>query len=388
MFLCADLDAFFVSVEQALNPFLKGKPVIVGGMPGERSVVASASYEARAFGIRSGMPTSQAYRLCPQGLFLRGHHRYYKWYSERFHEILTAFSPLVDMVSIDEAYVDIKGTARLFGTPRVLANALKKYVDHELNIPVSIGIARSKVFSKIACEQSKPDGNLLVAPGYERTFLEPLPVSVLPGIGPKHLAILHNLNIKTVKELLEKPDWVIETALGNYHKILKFFISGGDYHSRDGIKSISRGITLSEDTFNRELLYALLLHLIERGCTALRQKGFLAKIVTVKIRYSDFKTASKRTMISPTNAQQVIFECGIPLLEELLKEKKRVRLINIALSGLEEDGLQPSLFRVREERLNRLNYALDKTRERFGTDSVFPASTITFKKDYTHAGIS
>ncbi|GAH38860.1 unnamed protein product, partial [marine sediment metagenome] len=224
MYLCADLDAFFVSVEQALNPYLIGKPVIVGGSPNERGVVASASYEARKFGINSGMPTAQAYRLCPGAVFLRGNFGYYRWYSRRFYEIMSSFSPDIIMASIDEAYVNIKGTRRLFGPPLVLAQKLKTEVKIKLNIPVSIGIARTKVFSKIACDQSKPNGLLIIPPEKEIKFLAPLRISVMPGIGPKHIYILKNLNINTIDQLLKTPDWVLNTALGSYAKIIKFFI--------------------------------------------------------------------------------------------------------------------------------------------------------------------
>lgn len=385
MYLCADLDAFFVSVEQTLNPSLKGKPVIVGGLPEERGVVASASYEARKFGIRSGMPTARAYRLCPQALFLKGNFEHYGWYSRRFNNILNSFSPDTTMMSIDEAYLDIKGTDRLFGPPLVLAQKMKNEVRTKLNISVSIGIARTRVFSKIACDQSKPDGLLLIPPQDEIKFLAPLKVNVLPGIGPKHLEILNNLNITTVGELIKTPDWVLETALGNYYKIVKFFIQGGDYQIHDSVKSVSRETTLPDDTINRNLIHALFLYLTERGCSTLREKTLLSKRLTVKVRFSDFKTVSKQTQMPANNAQQMIFEYGARLLENVLREKKRVRLIGVALSDLEYDGLQPSLFTVKEERLNRLNYALDKTRDRFGFNSIFPANTIVLKRYFKEA---
>jgi len=380
MYLCADLDAFFVSVEQALNPYLIGKPVIVGGSPKERGVVASASYEARKFGINSGMPTAQAYRLCPGAVFLRGNFGYYRWYSRRFYEIMSSFSPDIIMASIDEAYVNIKGTRRLFGPPLVLAQKLKTEVKIKLNIPVSIGIARTKVFSKIACDQSKPNGLLIIPPEKEIKFLAPLRVSVMPGIGPKHIYILKNLNINTIDQLLKTPDWVLNTALGSYAKIIKFFIYGGDFNNYDRMKSISRETTLPEDTINKELIYGLFLYLIERGCTTLREKRICARTLTVKIRFSDFKTISKRIRMPSNNAQQMIFEYGARILENLLQEKKRVRLIGIALSEFQYDGLQPSMFRVKEERLNRLNYALDRVRDKFGFNSLYPASTSIMHK--------
>ena len=382
MYLCIDLDAFFVSVEQALDRSLIGKPVIVGGLPQERGVVASASYEARKFGIHSGMPTSLAYRLCPRAIFLKGKFQYYQLYSKRFHEIISTYSPDVNMVSIDEAYINARGTQRLFGTPVEVAYRLKNDIKSILNIPSSVGIARTRIFSKIACEQSKPDGTLAVPETDEISFLSPLNVSVLPGIGPKHVEILNNLNIHTVKELIQTPDWIAETALGNYYKILKFFIHGGDYQSFDTMKSISRETTLHEDTINRELIYALFYYLTERACSTLRKKKLLARTITVKIRFSDFKTISKRITMPGGSAQQIIFEIGIKILQEILKEKKRVRLIGIALSGFEHDGLQPSMFKLKEERINRLNNALDSVRNKFGFNSLFAGTTVILKRKF------
>ncbi len=382
MYLCADLDAFFVSVEQALNPSLRGKPVVVGGLPEERGVVASASYEARKFGIHSGMPTAQAYRLCPQALFLKGNFEHYGWYSKRFYEILSSYSPDITMTSIDEAYLNIKGTDRLFGPPLALAQKLKTVVKTKLHISVSIGIARTRVFAKIACDQSKPDGILFMSSGNETTFLSPLKVGVLPGIGPKHREILKNLNINTVGDFIKTSDWVLNIALGNYAKIIKLFIHGGDFHGSDCIKSISRETTLPEDTMDKALLRALLYYLIERGCTTLRKKRLLARILTVKVRFSDFKTISRRTQISSGNAQQRFFEHGAQILDNLMQEKKRIRLIGIALSHLQHDGLQPSLFRVKEERLNQLNYALDRARNKFGFNILFSANTIILKRNF------
>ncbi|MDH4211756.1 MAG: DNA polymerase IV [candidate division WOR-3 bacterium] len=382
MYICIDLDAFFVSVEQALDPSLLYKPVIVGGLPQERGVVASASYEARKFGIHSGMPTSLAYRLCPRAIFLRGNFQHYRLYSNRFYEIISSYSPEVDMVSIDEAYINTTGTQRLFGPPLELAYKMKNEIKETLNIPSSIGIARTRVFSKIACEQSKPNGTIAVPQKDEIPFLTPLGVNVLPGIGPKNVAVLKNLNITTVQELIKTPDWILETALGSYYKILKFFIQGGDYQCSDTMKSISRETTLHEDTLNRNLIYALLYYLTERACSTLRKNKLLAKTVTVKTRFSDFKTISRRTKIPAGNAQQIIFELSARILEEILKEKKRIRLIGIALSGFEYDGLQSSMFMLKEERLNRLNGALDRARNKFGFNTLFAANTTVLKKHF------
>jgi DNA polymerase-4 len=380
MYLCIDLDAFFVSVEQALHPSLIGKPVVVGGLPTQRGVIASASYEARKFGIHAGMPTAQAYRLCPQAIFLKGNFQYYQWYSSRFYDILNAYSPEVSMASIDEAYINMSGTERLFGPPPILAKEIKTIIKTKLNITASCGIARTKVLAKIVCNQSKPNGLLIVSPDNEMQFLSPLTVNVLPGIGPQHLEIMKNLNIHTVKEFLQTPDWILHTALGNYYKIIKFFIHGGDFEFRDGIKSISRETTLPEDTIDKNLIYALFYYLLERGCTALREKCLAAKTVTIKVRFSDFKTITRQITIPASNAQQRIFKHGLPVLKNLLKEKKRIRLIGMNLSKFEYDRMQPSMFAVKEERLNRLNYAVDTVRDKFGFNSLFPATTFVMKK--------
>ena len=286
------------------------------------------------------------------------------------------------MVSIDEAYINARGTQRLFGTPLNVANKLKNDIKNILSLPSSVGIARTRVFSKIACEQSKPNGVLAVPEKSEIGFIMPLKVNVLPGIGPKHIEILHNLNIHTVEELIKTPDWIVERALGNYYKILKFFIHGGDYQSVDTMKSISRETTLHEDTMNRELIYALFYYLTERACNTLRKKKLLAKKLTVKARFSDFKTISRRTKMPSNNAQQTIFEIGVRIIQEILKEKKRIRLIGVALSGFEHDGLQPSMFKLEEERLNRLNNALDNVRNKFGFNSLFAANTIILKRNF------
>ena len=377
MYLYADLDAFFVSVEQALDPSLKGKPVIVGGPVMQRGVVASASYEARKFGICSGITSPQL--VHPFSVFLKGNFEYYEEYSKRFHKILTGFSPDVRMASIDEAYVDIKGTRRLFGTPLDLAVRIKKMVNKELNIPLTIGIGRTKIFSKIVCEYSKPDGLMLLQEKDEIKFLSGLKVGFLPGIGPKHKEILNRLNIHTIGDLLKTPESILSSALGSYSKLIKFFVRGGDFNGCDGMKSVSRETTLPQDTADPNLIYALFLYLIERGCTALRRKRALARTLTVKVRFSDFRTVSKRTTIPMSNAPQIVFENGVRILERLFVPTRKIRLIGIALSNLFYDNLQPTLFMEKQNELSRLNYAVDRLRDRFGFNIIHPANRFFLK---------
>lgn len=389
MFLCIDIDSFFVSVEQALNPDLRGKPVIVGGLPGDRAVVASASYEARRFGISSGMPISRASRLCPCAVFIRPNFNKYETFSNRFRQLLSNYSPLVEMVSIDEAFVDIRGTERLFGQPLVLARRLKEEIKEKLNLPSSTGIARTRVLSKIACDVSKPDGLLMIAPEEEKNFLSPLSVGLLPGIGPKRLEVLKNLNINTVGEFLNAPDFVLNTAMGKNYKAIKSLINGGDYRILHSMKSMTQEITLPEDTINFELITGIFYRLIESLCQRMRENGLGARILKIKLRFSDFKTITKMIRLPLLmNSHQKIYEYALPALREMLKEKKRVRLLGAGLSGFEYYGLQPSIFFVREDRLNRFNYALDKIRNRFGFNSVFPGKTLSIKTiSNNHTGI-
>lgn len=380
MFLCIDLDAFFVSVERVLNPELKGKPVVVGGLPGERGVVASASYEARKCGIRSGMPVARAYRLCPDAIFLRPSFSKYELFSKRFEQILYKYSPDVEMVSIDEAFVDIRGTERLFGPPIELAQRIKKEVNGLLNLPCSIGIARTKPIAKIACDESKPDGLLFINPDNEKDFLFPLPVNVLPGIGPKTYEILKNLNIITVAQFFNTPDWILNTALGNNCRTIKYFVRGGDYKILHSVKSMGRETTLTEDTKNLALITSVFYNLIEYVCQRLRKNGMNARMCTIKLRFSDFKTISHRVNLQvATNSQQKIYESCVPVLMEMLKENKRVRLIGISFSKFELSGLQASIFSKEENRLIRLNYALDRARTKFGFYSVFPAKNFMLR---------
>ncbi|MGQ9701835.1 MAG: DNA polymerase IV [bacterium] len=385
MFICIDLDAFFVSVERALNPALRAKPVVVGGLPGERGVVASASYEARKFGIRSGMSISRAHRLCPYAIFLKPNFSKYELFSERFKQILYRYSPDVEMVSIDEAFVDIRGTERLFGPPINLAQEIKKDINETLNLPCSVGIARTKPIAKIACDESKPDGLLFVAPDDEKDFLSPLSVDVLPGIGPKTYEILKNLNITTVAQFFNAPDWILETALGSSYRAIKYFVSGGDYKILHSIKSISQETTLTEDTKNSELISAIFYNLVEYVCQRLRERNMNARLCTIKLRFSDFKTISRRVNLFPaTNAQQKVYEFCLPVLMEMLKENKRVRLVGISFSELELSGLQSSIFFKEETRLIKLNYALDKTRMKFGNNAIFSAKTLILYKSQLH----
>lgn len=415
MILCIDIDAFFVSVEQALNPHLRGKPVIVGGQPNERGVVASASYEARRYGVRAGMPLSHAHRLCPQAIFLYGNYRNYETYSEKFYEILTHYSPTVEMTSLDEAFLDIKGTQRLFGEPQILGQKLKSKIQEKLSIPTTIGIARNRTIAKIAADHAKPDGLLFIPRGSEQQFILPLSVDVLPGIGPKNLEVLNRLGISKVEDFLKTPSWILNLALGVQARLIRFLIQGGDYrtplemptNNAESIKStspvtttshglsnrpafltgqaksVSRETTFAEDTLDLEFVESLIYYLLERACHALRAENLLAQKATVKVRFSDFKTVLTQKKISATNCQQIIFPVAKHLLRSLLKERKRIRLVGVNLSNLISETNQYLLFDKRIERLNHLNLALDRVRIRYGFGSVLAGKIMVLQDCYT-----
>jgi DNA polymerase-4 len=254
-----DLDAFFVSVEQALNPELKGKPVIVGGDPERRGVVASASYEARPFGIHAGMPLSKARRLCPQAIFIRTNFSRYREASNKFMEILADFSPDIEPLGLDEAYLDVTGCVEPYGSPRKLARAIKERINKELNITASVGIGTCKVVAKIASALCKPDGLLEIAPGEEQPFLNPLPLAKLPGVGEKTEQSLKEMGITTIGELASLSLDTITRRFGATGAVLYSYARGIDDREVEApgeAKSISQQLTFARDTLDRNFLEA------------------------------------------------------------------------------------------------------------------------------------
>jgi len=307
-----DLDAFFVSVEQVDNPELKGKPVVVGGRPDRRGVVAAASYQARAFGLHSGMPLITASRLCPQATFIEGNFTKYRRASERFMVILADFSPYLEPIGLDEAYLDVTGFESLHGSVRQMARTIKQRVQDELGLCVSIGIAGCKVVAKVASDLSKPDGLIEVCAGDERSFLAPLPIAKLPGIGTKTERALKSLGITTIGKVSTTPLSVLKSYFGASGEMLHRFSNGID-DSRVAppgeAKSISRETTFGQDISDRPRLEATLRYLSERVSNTLRQQGKQARSVTLKLRYSDFTTITRRcTLSQASDADQTIFD--------------------------------------------------------------------------------
>jgi DNA polymerase-4 len=379
-----DLDAFFVSVEQVLNPELKGKPVLVGGKPERRGVVAAASYEARAFGVHSAMPLITASRLCPQAIFIQGNFSRYREASQKFMAILADFSPYLEPMGIDEAYLDVTGFESWHGSIRQMAEKIKRRVSRELGLCASIGIASSKIVAKIASDFSKPDGLLEVPPGEERSFLAPLPVGKLPGIGKKSECVLHDLGIRTIGRLAKMPVTALRSHFGAYGELMREHACGIDDRAVEppaSAKSVSRETTFDTDTRDAAFLNATLRYLSERVGSDIREKGKLAKRVTLKVRYADFTTITRQqTVTQPTDADQTIFGTGLDLLRrELALEKQPVRLIGIGVSRLLEAGRQQDMLDTSALRMEKLNSVIDHIRRKHGFTAIQTGRTLRLK---------
>ena len=386
-----DLDAFFVSVEQVLNPELKGKPVVVGGRPDRRGVVASASYEARAFGLHAGMPLITARRLCPQTIFIEGGFPRYRDASQKFMAILADFSPYLEPVGLDEAYLEATGFESIHGSIQQMAVAIRQRIKDKLGLPASIGIASGKVVAKIAAELSKPDGLLEVAAGEERSFLAPLPVARLPGIGKKTERILNGLGIHTIGELSIMPLSALKSHFGASGELLyrhSRAIDDSKVEPPGAAKSISRETTFGQDTRDRSLLKATLGYLSERVGADLRRKDRQAGCVTLKLRYADFSTITRRhSLLNATDADQTIFSTGLKLLEwALAQERQPVRLIGIGVSNLTEPGRQLDMLDSSAQRLEQLNKAIDRIRQKYGFSAIKTGRTLPLKDIFPETG--
>jgi DNA polymerase-4 len=386
-----DLDAFFVSVEQVANPELKGRPVVVGGRPQGRGVVAAASYEARAFGLHSGMPLVTASRLCPQAIFIQGSFPKYRDASQKFMAILADFSPFLEPMGLDEAYLDVTGFETIHGSARQMAASIKQRVKAELGLNASIGIAGGKVVAKVASEMSKPDGLLEVAEGEERSFLAPLPIARLPGVGQKTERELKRLGITTIGKLSITPLSVLKSHFGASGEMLQRFASGADDRPVEppaAAKSISRETTFGRDTRDRSLLKSTLRYLGERVGADLRHKEKRARCITLKLRYADFTTITRRlTLGQTTDSDQLIFDTGVKLLDRALAgEKQPVRLVGIGVSGLAEAGGQLGMLDGSARRQESLNKAIDRIRQKYGFTAIQTGRTLKLKDIFGEGG--
>jgi DNA polymerase IV len=373
--LHVDMDAFFVSVELLERPELRGKPVVVGGRPDQRGVVTAASYEARKYGIQSAMPLRTAGRLCPHAIFLDGHHAKYTQWSDRVATILTNFSPVVEMVSIDEAYLDLAGTERLHGPPLAAADKLLRSITRATGLPCSGGLASTRLVAKVASDQGKPRGLVWVPAGSEERFLAPLPVRKIPGIGKVTERALRALGIETVEQIAAQPQEKLERIFGQWGTALYRKARGGDSYEfvvDAEPKSISQNHTFNEDTDDSAALTAVLSHLSQKACKRLREAGLAASTLTLTIRYAGFDTHTRSKSLGESTA----LDTGInAVFQELFKKhldrSQKVRLLGVSLSNFSHGGEQLDLLQAeRREKLQKLTQATDRLRDRFGFSKV------------------
>ena len=393
-----DLDAFYASVEMLDNPEIAGKPVIVGG-GGKRGVVTAASYEARKFGVHSAQPVATARRLCPDGVFLPVRMGRYKEMSDRVFEIFRRFSPLVEALSIDEAFLDVSGTQRLFGGALEIARKIKETVESETGLTVSAGVAASKFVAKIASDMNKPDGLTVVPRGKEKEFLGPLPVGKLWGVGKVTETALHRMGVKTIGDLASVPAENLKKRFGKHGLHLHRLANGIDdreVEPEHEVKSIGHEDTYDEDIRDRESIEKELLSLAHRVSSRMRRKGFRGRTVTLKVKYHDFTQVTRAaTLPSPTDDGATIYRTVIPLLKKTEAGRRPVRLLGISVSHFgekrfpREEWGQIPLFGQRPEprppssrgttardpaRTAKLNEAVDRIREKYGERGIRPGT--------------
>jgi DNA polymerase IV len=372
-----DIDCFFASVEMALHPELKGRPLCIGGRRGsERGIVACPNYEARAYGVRTAMPLRTAARLLPpDAVFLPGNHKLYGEYSERVMNILYDFTPDIEQVSVDEAYMDVTGCLHLWDNDSPhMAAAMKERIRRECGLGVSIGIASNKVCAKIAAGLKKPNGLVVVPHGQEKEFLAPLPIEVVPGVGTKTLPKLHAQGIFTVADILHTKS-TIQNPQSWLIRYLNAVANGRDEHvmQYDRVEqSISRDTTFGHDTNDISFVTSTLYYLTERCCKTLRKRNQVASTVTVKVRFTDFTTVQKQTTLhSATANEEEVFAAARHMLLALFPRHQCVRLVGVKVSRLlAADRAQMQLDPVKSERSEQLHRRLDALQAKHGYTSI------------------
>ncbi len=375
-----DMDAFFVSVEELFDPSLKGKPVVVGGQRDERGVVSAASYAARKFGVHSAMPLRTAAKLCPQAIFVNGHPERYREYSAKVHEVLGHFSPLVEMASVDEAYLDMTGTERLHGRPLQAAQRLHDSMKSNTHLNCSIGIGTSRLIAKVSSAKAKPNGVFWVLPGREAKFLAPLAVGDIPGVGKVMEEKLHAIGIQKIGDLAKLDDRDLENRFGKWGLALagksRGEDAGGWFDNEVGEnvdpKSISHEHTFDEDTGDAERLQSTLMRLSEMVGRRLREGGYFARTLQLKLRYKDFTTITRaHSLDQPTQMDHHIFEQTRRLFFANWKPGAPVRLLGVQASNFESGPGQLDLLEPkRDERWKNALAAADHLRDKFGEAAI------------------
>ena len=375
-----DMDAFFVSVEELFDPALKGKAVVVGGQRHERGVVSAASYEARKFGVHSAMPLRTAAKLCPQAIFVNGHPERYRECSGRVYAVLSSFSPLVEMASIDEAYLDMTGTERLHGPVLSAAHKLHRRMKEETRLNCSIGIGTSRLVAKVSSAKAKPNGVLWVIPGEEAKVLAPLDVRDIPGVGKVTEKNLHALGIHKVGDLARFDESFLQEHFGKWGLALagkaRGEDAGGWFDSEVGAdtdaKSISHEHTYNEDTADLEQIESTLMRLCQMVGRRLREGGLHARTIQLKLRYKDFSTITRaQTLPAPTQLDTEIFAQIRVLFRKNWRSGAQVRLLGVQASSFGEETGQGNLLEdASRQRWQQALSAADRLRDKFGESSV------------------
>ncbi len=377
--LHVDMDAFFASVAERDNPELKGKAVVIG--MGTRGVVSAANYEARKFGVHSAMPVSQARRLAPHAVFLPVDMARYQEVATNLMEIFDSFTPNVEPVSVDEAFLDVTGAKKLLGTGREIATAIRAKVESQEGITCSVGIAPSKFIAKLASTHCKPNGMLEIAPEQILDFLHPLPISAMWGVGPKTAEILERLGLRIIEDIAKLPRTTLIRAVGQASGATLHELSWGrDYRDvapHDGEKSISAAETFPTDLDNPEEILREYLKLCERATSRLRDKGLFAKTISIKVRFGDFTTINRsKTLPLPIDGTHEVYEVVKTIYEALGIDRARLRLVGVSLENLTEGAPVQLMLGEREKGWREAEGAVDKARERFGPGSVRTARLI------------
>ncbi|HEX9776254.1 MAG TPA: DNA polymerase IV [Actinomycetota bacterium] len=378
--LHVDMDAFYASVEAREDPSLAGKPVAVGG-GGVRGVVMSASYEARAFGVRSAMPGMRARRLCPRIVFVPPNFSLYQAESEAIREIFASFTPLVEQISLDEAFLDVGGSTRLFGGPLDIAHAIRDRVRAERRLVCSVGVAPNKFLAKLASNAAKPDGVVHVRAGAIPEFIEPLPARALWGVGEKTAAVLDRLGVGTVGDILTLPEGAMERAFGPSLAAHLLALAAGRDDRRvvphEAAKQVSAEQTFERDLSAAEEVRRELLRLSDRVARRLRRGALSARTITIKVRFSDFRTITRsRTLSEPTDVAARMYGAAGELYGALRLHRPRIRLLGVAASGLIAGaGSEQLRLGDRPDPWRQADRAVDRLRERFGSGAVERAAT-------------
>lgn len=368
-----DMDAFYASVEQRDNPELLGKPVVVGGNPDSRGVASTCSYEARKYGIRSAMPLAEARRRCPQAIFLPVDMLKYSLVSSQIHDIFADYTPLIEPISLDEAFLDVTASLKLFSSAEQIAREIKVRIKQELYLTASVGIAPNKFLAKLASDLQKPDGFVVVKEKDLEAFLNPLPVEKIWGVGPKTAEELHKMHIKTIRDLRQVDEKSLQKRFGLAGSQLYYLARGIDDRPVEPdreVKSIGRETTFADDILDQEILTTIILDLSTDVGSRLRKGSLKARTITLKVRFADFTTVTRsKTLDSYIDFDSDIFLEASLLLQELHLSRP-VRLIGVTVHNLSGEEIQPRLFDTEYEDKEKLAKTIDTIKERFGNNSI------------------